>query len=151
MHSPPHDAVALQLTELLSEHLGADLGNPPIQFSRAERAVPQFKEDERLPLAADVAEGRGDRTFFVTHRLERHLINTGAWASARFNVGRPVDSRPVFANGKLKRRERRAPFRIYEMSSTYFLVSIAQNSAYLQELRNGINCRQSKLFYGQND
>src|SRR5260370_2603771 len=100
MHSPLHDAVPLQLTELLREHLRADLGNPPIQFPGAERAVPQFKENERLPLAADVAEGRGDRKFFVTHR------------------------------------------------PTYFLVSIAQNSAYLQELLNGINSRHSKLFYG---
>src|SRR6266545_6999182 len=46
-----------------------------------------------------------------------HLINTGARASARFNVGEPVDFRPVFGNGKLKRRERRAPFAIYEISS----------------------------------
>ena len=91
MHSPLHDAVALQLPELLGEHLRADLGYPPIQFPGAERAVSQFKEDERLPFAADIAEGRSDRTFFVAH-------------------GR-----------------------------TYILVSIAQNSAYLQEMRNRIN------------
>jgi hypothetical protein len=33
----------------------------------------------------------------------------GARASARFNVGKPNDFRPIFGNWKLKRHERRAP------------------------------------------
>src|SRR6266498_3270938 len=56
------------------------------------------------------------RVALLTPEVSRsHLINTGARASARFNVGEPVDFWPLFGNGKLKRRERRAPFAIYEM------------------------------------
>src|SRR5882724_12002600 len=46
-----------------------------------------------------------------------HLIITGARASARFNVGQPVDFWPAFDHRKLKRRERRAPSSIDAMSS----------------------------------
>jgi hypothetical protein len=54
----------------------------------------------------------------------RHLINTGGRASARFNVGKPVDFRLEFDRRKLKRRERCAPFVICEMGSTVMLVSV---------------------------
>jgi hypothetical protein len=92
------DTVPLQLPELLGKHLRADLGNAPRQFAGAEGAVSQFKQNDRFPFSADVAEGRSDRTFLVFHRC------------------------------------------------TYFLVSIAQNSAYLSKTRNNIFCH----FYGNN-
>ena len=47
-----------------------------------------------------------------------HLINTGARALARFNVGAPVGFGPEFCNRTLKRRKHRAPFAIYEMGSS---------------------------------
>jgi hypothetical protein len=47
-----------------------------------------------------------------------YLINVGTWASACFNVGKPVDFRPAFGIGKLKRRERRAPERGLQPAST---------------------------------
>jgi hypothetical protein len=43
-------------------------------------------------------------------------VVTGARASARFNVRKSIDFWKVFGSRKLKRRERRAPFIIYEMS-----------------------------------
>jgi hypothetical protein len=42
------------------------------------------------------------------------LINAGARASARFNVGKPGDFWPKFDHCKLKRRERRAPLAIHD-------------------------------------
>jgi len=40
---------------------------------------------------------------------KRNLAEIGARASARFNVGMPIDFRLAFCHRKLKRRERRAP------------------------------------------
>src|SRR5260370_38016540 len=50
-------------------------------------------------------------------RLRAHLINAGARALARFGDDNAIDFRMSMALRKLKRRERRAPFAIYEMSS----------------------------------
>jgi len=57
MDYPLHDAVGLQLTKLLREHLLGNCRNRAIQVGKAQSfAAEQMEEDQQLPAALDEPE-----------------------------------------------------------------------------------------------
>jgi hypothetical protein len=57
MHDPPHYAVALQLPELLGEHLLRDLGNRALEVRESEHlAAEEVKEDHQFPASSDASD-----------------------------------------------------------------------------------------------
>jgi hypothetical protein len=60
--APRQQAIVLELTQMLSEHLMRDVGHRPLQIVEAPRlAVSEQSEDQRLPLAADNVDRQLDR------------------------------------------------------------------------------------------
>jgi len=64
MNNPPHHAVALQLPELLREHLLRDVGNRAFEVRESEDvAAEEMKEDHQFPASSEARDGLldGDR------------------------------------------------------------------------------------------
>ena len=58
MHDPPHHAVALQLPELLREHLLRDGGDRALEVRESEHlAAEEMKEDHQLPASPEARDG----------------------------------------------------------------------------------------------
>src|SRR4030095_15515246 len=52
------DAVTLQLTQMLGQHLSCDSGNDPLQFEKATNAAfTEMPEDQRFPFSANHRKG----------------------------------------------------------------------------------------------
>ena len=65
-----HDRVALELTELLGQHLLSNASDLPLQLTVTLRPLLQVVKDYRLPLSADDVDRRLDGTL-----LERHVFH----------------------------------------------------------------------------
>jgi hypothetical protein len=64
-----HDAVSLEVSQLLGQHFLRGLGDKTAQLAEAHRLVSKMEKNQRLPLAADHLKCRGYRTISALHGI----------------------------------------------------------------------------------